>query len=237
MVSDRKVSDLPPHRPTGPRTAFPGLRLVTTDPSGADRDRGLQLRLGPDGRCVLGFPLSVPPSTGAAAPGAADRSAVGADVRTRLPFDQHRALEQVFVAARCHDFALAVRRADGLLATLASSFGPHHRFTLSAAEVRADLAWLSGEAWCAAEFWMLIAEGWARLEGRTSPLARFGARQAAASWWQVPDAEAAIGGAALLAVLLLVTPGPDSDPVVRAVRRRMNRIALSTPGRRRRTGA
>ncbi len=232
MVSDRTASDrtafdLPPHRPTGPRTAFPGLRLVTTDMPGADRDRGLQLRLGPDGRCVLGF----------SAPGAADGSAVGADVRTRLPVDQHRALEQVFAAARCHDFALAVRRADGLLTTLASSFGPQHRFTLSAAEVRADLAWLSGEAWCAAEFWMLIAEGWARLDGRASPLARFGARQAAASWWEVPDAEAAIGGAALLAVLLLVTPGPDSDPVVRAVRRRMNRIALSAPGRRRRTGA
>ncbi|CAN3977674.1 hypothetical protein [Kitasatospora purpeofusca] len=227
MVSDRTASDLPPHRPTGPRTAFPGLRLVTTDTPGADRDRGLQLRLGPDGRCVLGF----------STPGSADGSAVGADVRTRLPVDQHRALEQVFAAARCHDFALAVRRADGLLTTLASSFGPQHRFTLSAAEVRADLAWLSGEAWCAAEFWMLIAEGWARLDGRASPLARFGARQAAASWWEVPDAEAAIGGAALLAVLLLVTPGPDSDPVVRAVRRRMNRIALSAPGHRRRTGA
>ncbi|MCX4682922.1 hypothetical protein OG401_01130 [Kitasatospora purpeofusca] len=227
MVSDRTASDLPPHRPTGPRTAFPGLRLVTTDAPGADRDRGLQLRLGPDGRCVLGF----------SAPGVTDRSALGADVRTRLPLDQHRALEQVFAAARCHDFALAVRRADGLLTTLASSFGPHHRFTLSAAEVRADLAWLSGEAWCAAEFWMLIAEGWARLEGPAGPLARFGARQAAASWWEVPDAEAAIGGTALLAVLLLVTPGPDSDPVVRAVRRRMNRIALSAPGRRRRTGA
>ncbi|WP_327063653.1 hypothetical protein OG196_02045 [Kitasatospora purpeofusca] len=227
MVSDRTASDLPPHRPTGPRTAFPGLRLVTTDAPGADRDRGLQLRLGPDGRCVLGF----------SAPGVTDRSALGADVRTRLPLDQHRALEQVFAAARCHDFALAVRRADSLLTTLASSFGPHHRFTLSAAEVRADVAWLSGEAWCAAEFWILIAEGWARLEGPTSPLAHFGARQAAASWWEVPDAEAAIGGTALLAVLLLVTPGPDSDPVVRAVRRRMNRIALSAPGRRRRTGA
>ncbi|MFD4910468.1 hypothetical protein [Kitasatospora purpeofusca] len=252
MVSDRTASNLPPHRPTGPRTAFPGLRLVTTDAPGADRDRGLQLRLGPDGRCVLGFPRSVPPSPvppstgaaspgaaspGTASPGAADRSTVGADVRTRLPLDQHRALEQVFAAARCHDFALAVRRADGLLTTLASSFGPHHRFTLSAAEVRADLAWLSGEAWCAAEFWMLIAEGWARLEGPAGPLARFGARQAAASWWEVPDAEAAIGGTALLAVLLLVTPGPDSDPVVRAVRRRMNRIALSAPGRRRRTRA
>nr|BEK62994.1 hypothetical protein KPHV_02210 [Kitasatospora purpeofusca] len=227
------VSDLPPHRPTGPRTAFPGLRLVTTDTPGADRDRGLQLRLGPDGRCVLGFPRSVPPSTGAASPATADGSAVGADVRTRLPVDQHRALEQVFAAARCHDLALAVRRADGLLTTLASSFGPQHRFTLSAAEVRADLAWLSGEAWCAAEFWMLIAEGWARLDGRSSPLARFGARQAAASWWEVPDAEAAIGGTALLAVLLLVTPGPDRDPVVRAVRRRMDRIALSAPDLRR----
>ncbi|MFB8243121.1 hypothetical protein ACFC58_41950 [Kitasatospora purpeofusca] len=225
------VSDRPPHRPTSPRTASPGLRLVTADAPDADRDRGLQLRLGPDGRCVLRFPRAVPPP-----PGAADRSTVGTDVRARLPVDQHRALELVFAAARCHDFALAVRRADGLLTALAATFGPHHPFTLSAAEVRADLAWLSGEAWCAAEFWMLIADGWARLEGPASPLARFGARQAAASWRAVPDAEAAIGGAALLAVLLLVTPTPESDPVVRAVRRRMDRIALSADDRRRRTG-
>ncbi|MFE6747254.1 hypothetical protein ACFVGM_15470 [Kitasatospora purpeofusca] len=134
----------------------------------------------------------------------------------------------MFAAARCQDFALAVRRADGMLTALAGSFGPDHPFTLSAAEVRADLAWLSGEAWYAAEFWMLIADGWARIDGPASPLARFGARQAAASWWNVPDAEAAVGGAALLAVLQLVTPGADFDPTVRAVRRRMGRIAPST---------
>ncbi|MFD8695208.1 hypothetical protein [Kitasatospora purpeofusca] len=135
---------------------------------------------------MLRFPRAVPPRLRTA-----DGGTVGDDVGTRLPVGQHGALELVFVAARSHDFALAVRRSDGLLNTPATTFGPHHPFTLSAA----------------------------------------------ASWRAAPDAEAAIGGAALLAVLLLVTPSPDSDPVVRAVRRRMNRIELSAADHRSRNGA
>ncbi|WP_329493930.1 hypothetical protein [Kitasatospora herbaricolor] len=151
----------------------------------------------------------------------------GADVR--MPAQHRHAMERVFRAARRHDLALAVHRVNRLLVTLAASFGPGHHVTLTAAQVRADLAWLSGDLRRAAELWTAIADGWARLAGPTSRPARFGARQATASWLKVPDTEAAAGGAALLAMLLAVAPGPESNPVVLAVRRRMSRIGNSNP--------
>ncbi|MEE1827362.1 hypothetical protein PUR61_35005 [Streptomyces sp. BE20] len=219
----------------------PGLRLVVTDRSAAAREdreereerdaqdeQRLRLHIGPGGRCGLRFPRAAPPL-----PSTTDESTARADADDRLPAEHRHALTQVFSAARNHDLALAVQRVDSLLVTVAASFGPRHHVTLTVAQVRADLAWLSGDARCAAGLWTLIADGWAQREGPASRPARFGARQAAASWREVPDAEAAASGAALLAMLLTVVPEPESNPLVRAVRRRMSLIgggSSRTPG-------
>ncbi|MFD5922635.1 hypothetical protein ACFVYP_38820 [Kitasatospora sp. NPDC058201] len=219
-----------------------GLRLVVTDRAAArqngdeqdqqnnqydrdDRDeQRLRLHIGPGGRCGLRFPHPAPPP-----PCTTGGSIVGAAADSCLPAEHRRALVEVVNAARSHDFVLAVRRVDSLLVTVAASFGPRHHFTLTVAQVRADLAWLSGDARFAAELWTLIAGEWARREGPASRPARFGARQAAASWREVPDAEAAAVGAALLAMLLTVVPDPESTPVVRAVRHRMSVIGDGGP--------
>ncbi|MGV9270430.1 hypothetical protein ACWDRR_37985 [Kitasatospora sp. NPDC003701] len=211
--------------------ARPGLSLVVTDRFTPDPDEQerqdarerhrLRLHIGPGERCVLRFPLPAPPPP-------PPRTTKDDTVRTGdidLPAEHRHVLEQAFGAARRHDLALAVQRTDHLLITLAASYGARHRFTLTAAQVRADLAWLSGDAWCAAKLWTLISDGWARLEGPASRPARFGARQAAASWREVPDDEAAAVGAALLATLLTVAPHPESNSLVLAVRRRLGRIA------------
>ncbi|MFE2726941.1 hypothetical protein [Kitasatospora sp. NPDC059327] len=218
--------DGPGDRPS--RAARPGLRLVVTDPSTPDRDEQdcrdpwerdrIGLYIDPAGRCCLRFPRAT----------SRPRTRSDDSVRTGaadLPAEHRRVLELALSAARRHDLALAVQGMDQLLITLATTYGARHRYTLTAAEARADLAWLAGDARCAAKLWTLVADGWARLEGPASRPARFAVRQAAASWRLVPDAEAAAVGAALLATLLVVAPNPESNPLVLAVRRRMSRVA------------
>ncbi|MFJ1709888.1 tetratricopeptide repeat protein [Kitasatospora sp. NPDC088346] len=207
-------------RPPAPGAAPPRLKLVVADQE--DRhERQLELRIGPDGRCTLTFPNTAPPRT------EGERLHRSGGDNVRMPAEHRRAMERVLRAARRHDLALAVHQAERLLVALAASFGPRHSFTLTAAQVRADLAWASGNFRRAAELWTSIADGWARLAGPTSRPARFSARQAAASWLKVPDGEAVAGGAALLAMLVTVAPDPESNPVVLAVRRRMGQIGGS----------
>ncbi|MFD5922785.1 hypothetical protein ACFVYP_39555 [Kitasatospora sp. NPDC058201] len=148
-------------------------------------DGRLQMRIIPDRGCSLLFPRAAPSRTGMSG---------GIPVRNStdliLPAEPLRAMELILDAARRDDFPLAVSWADRLLITVLASSGPYHRSALAVAELRADLAWLSGDAHYATELWTLIARGWSLVAGPGSRQARFGARQAAAAWRAVPDAEA-----------------------------------------------
>ncbi|MFE2727099.1 hypothetical protein [Kitasatospora sp. NPDC059327] len=133
-----------------------------------------------------------------------------------------RVLEVVYEAGRAHDFARAAAQADRLLADLTAIHGEHHPATLSTAGVRADLAWMSGDYRYATELWTYIAQGWARTAGPTSRPARSSARQAAASWKDIPDTEALASGQPLLDVLTSIAPSPETNATVLAVRRRIS---------------
>ncbi|MGW6919498.1 hypothetical protein ACWGB8_37690 [Kitasatospora sp. NPDC054939] len=227
---DRRTAPDDPRdsRPSNAGTEPPGLRLVVGDRFAHDNaalnEQRPCLHPGSDGPCGLRTVRTAPPPRRGT-----KACAVRPGTDTSLPAEHHPVLQQIVSAAQCRDFALAVRQMEDLLVTLALQYGHHHRFTLRAAQVRADLAWLAGDSRFSAKLWMLIADGWARLDGPASPPARFGARQATASWWEVPDPEAAALGAPLLATLLAVAPDPTSNPVVRAVRYRISRIMAPPP--------
>ncbi|MGW2540250.1 hypothetical protein ACWC5I_05090 [Kitasatospora sp. NPDC001574] len=141
--------------------------------------------------------------------------------------DHDRALQAVHETGRAHDFTRAAVLADRLLADLTASNGEAHPTTLTTAGVRADLAWMSGDYRYAAELWTYIAQGWAQATGPASRSARSSARQAAASWKDVPDSEALSSGQELLAMLTTIAPAPETNATVLAVRRRISRLAAA----------
>ncbi|WP_329492972.1 hypothetical protein [Kitasatospora herbaricolor] len=178
-------------------------------------DQRLRLQINPDGSTrplAPGEPIlppaPAPPAQNSASP------------------EHDRALEAVYEAGRAHDFTRAAAQADRLLADLTATHGERHPATLTTAGVRADLAWMSGDYRYAAELWTYIAQGWAQTAGPASRPARSSARQAAASWKDVPDSEALASGQPLLEVLTTIAPSPETNPTVLAVRRR---ISLLTP--------
>ncbi|MFB8242353.1 hypothetical protein ACFC58_38070 [Kitasatospora purpeofusca] len=178
-------------------------------------EQRLRLQINPDGTTrplAPGEPLT-PPAT-IAAPDDEDSASP----------EHHQALYAVYEAGRAHDFTRAAAQADRLLADLTATHGECHPATLTTAGVRADLAWMSGDYRYAAELWTYIAQGWAQAAGPASRPARSGARQAAASWKDVPDTEALASGRPLLAMLTAIAPSPDTNATVLAVRRRISRL-------------
>ncbi|MER6401377.1 hypothetical protein ABT263_35850 [Kitasatospora sp. NPDC001603] len=180
-------------------------------------EQRLRLQINPDGSTrALAPGEPILPHTPARAPA----------VESSTSPEHEQALQAVYEAGRAHDFARAAAQADRLLADLTVTHGERHPATLTTAGVRADLAWMSGDYRYAAELWTYIAQGWAQSAGPASRAARSSARQAAASWKDVPDTEALASGQPLLAMLATVAPTPETNPTVLAVRRR---ISLLTP--------
>ncbi|MFE7528086.1 hypothetical protein ACFU7Y_20560 [Kitasatospora sp. NPDC057542] len=180
-------------------------------------EQRLRLQINPDGSTrplAPGEPLTPPTAT----PAPAGQGSVSPE--------HDQALQAVYEAGRAHDFARAAAQADRLLADLTATHGERHPATLTTAGVRADLAWMSGDYRYAAELWTYIAQGWAQAEGPASRPARSSARQAAASWKDVPDAEALASARPLLKMLTAIAPDPETNATVLAVRRR---ISLLTP--------
>lgn len=179
-------------------------------------EQRLRLQINPDGSThplAPGEPISPPPAT----------PQVPAGESSACPqYDQ--ALQAVYEAGRAHDFGRAAARADRLLADLTVTHGERHATTLTTAGVRADLAWMSGDYRYAAELWTYIAQGWAQAAGPASRPARSSARQAAASWRDVPDTEALASGQTLLAMLTAIAPTPRTNATVLAVRRRISHL-------------
>ncbi|MEV7929665.1 hypothetical protein [Kitasatospora sp. NPDC088779] len=221
------INGEPLHVPPGIDPEHAVLQQLTLDAAGSGAplaadihdtrtEQHLRLQINPDGSTNLlapGEPLSPPaPST-----------APLADQR-RTPPEPDQALQAVYEAGRAHDFAQAAARADRILADLTTSHGERHPATLTTAGVRADLAWMTGDYRYAAELWTYIAEGWAKTTGPESRPARTSARQAAASWRDVPDTEAIACGQPLLAMLLAIAPTPETNATVLAVRRRIGHL-------------
>ncbi|MET9611782.1 hypothetical protein [Kitasatospora indigofera] len=178
-------------------------------------EQRLRLQINPDGSTrplAPGELLTPPPAT----------TPVPAD---DLSLEYNQAMQAVYEAGRAHDFARASAQTDRLLANLTATHGERHPTTLTTAGVRADIAWMSGDYRYATELWTFIAQGWALAAGPASGPARASARQAAASWKDVPDTEALSSGHPLLAILTAIAPTPETNNTVLAVRRRISLLA------------
>ncbi|MEU9127829.1 hypothetical protein AB0D08_06895 [Kitasatospora sp. NPDC048540] len=223
-----RIDDEPIDVPPGVEPARAVLQQLALDAAGAGApiaaaihdtrtEQRLRLQINPDGSTLPlapGEPLT-PPT--AATPAPAGESSASPE--------HDQALQAVYEAGRAHDFTRAADQADLLLAGLTATHGERHPATLTAAGVRADLAWMSGDYCYAAELWTYIAHGWAHATGPASRPARASAHQAAASWKDVPDSDALASGRPLLAMLTVIAPTPETNATVLAVRRRISRLA------------
>ncbi|MFD9061645.1 hypothetical protein ACFVZ3_09015 [Kitasatospora purpeofusca] len=182
----------------------------------ARTEQHLRLQINPDGSTrplAPGEPLTPPVATPAPTENGSRSS------------EHDQELHAVHEAGRAHEFTRAAAQADRLLAELTVTHGDRDPATLTTAAVRADLAWMSGDYRYATDLWTYIAEGWAQAAGPTSRPARSSARQAAASWKDVPDNEALVSGKSLLAMLTAIAPSPETNATVLAVRRRISLLA------------
>ncbi|MER7674133.1 hypothetical protein ABTY61_37525 [Kitasatospora sp. NPDC096128] len=199
----------------------PLAAAITDDRTG----QHLRLQVNPDGSTDLlapGEPLHhQPPAAAPPQPHTPDPDP--------FPAEHRQALEAVHAAGRAHDFPTATRHADKLLQDITHTHGHHHPATLTTAQVRADLAWMSADFRYAAELWTFIADTWAQTLGPTSRQARFSIRQATASWRYTPDTHARETGPALLAALESIAPTPQADRALAAVRTRLAGLSATAP--------
>ncbi|WP_033355459.1 hypothetical protein [Kitasatospora aureofaciens] len=198
----------------------PLAAAITDDRTGQQ----FRLQINPDGSADLlapGEPLRHHPTVTPPQPHSADPDT--------FPAEHRQALQAVHTAGRAHDFPTATSHADRLLQDITHTHGHHHAATLTTAQVRADLAWMSADFRYATELWTFIAEGWAQTLGPTSRQARFSIRQATASWRYTPDSHARETGPALLAALEAIAPTPQADRALAAIRTRLAHLDATPP--------
>lgn len=132
--------------------------------------------------------------------------------------------EAIIAAGRAHQFAPAIVQADRLLANISSSHGSQHPSTLTTAQIRADLAWMTADYPYATELWTFIATSWKDTLGPRTGGASRSARQAVACWLLAEPQPALRLGKTVLAMLEAIAPEPHTNPTVLSVQRRLNQL-------------
>lgn len=152
------------------------------------------------------------------------------DTAPNLPAPQREALDGACAAATTGDLTTATVLADDLLAQLSSSLQPDDPSLLHVAQVRADIAWLSGDVSYAFNAWLWIAAAWTTHLPSGSRTVGVATRNAVAAWRHLPGEQAIAAGPSLRQLLEEVAPQPETNPTVLGVQAHLTALAASTTG-------
>ncbi|MGW6202181.1 hypothetical protein ACWF9B_00790 [Streptomyces sp. NPDC055089] len=153
-----------------------------------------------DERTGSQFDMQVMPDGTTQAPALPRVSAAQVEPKGSL-FDRLTAAQ---AAGRAHDFNTAIAAADDILQHLTAEQGDTASATLEAAQLRADLAYLSGEFAFAAASWTWLALAHFDRLGPGRRRTQLAAQSAAQAWMQLPPHEAAPLASDLVGMLLEV---------------------------------
>ncbi|MFI6803824.1 hypothetical protein ACIBO6_02205 [Streptomyces luteogriseus] len=143
-----------------------------------------------------------------------------------LPEPYRGRLASTCATANQNRFAEAAHEADQLLAELSTQYGASHLYTLAAALVRGDIAWLSRDYLYGLQIWIFMARSWHLHLGPQHSTTVRAVGNALGCWGRLQPEDAKASAPHVVKLLQDITI-PNADSALRTINRRTRRIALA----------